>query len=140
LTAKQNKTTTLLVDDFDPWACDPRKLLSQEGLTVVGGACDGPGAVRKANQLRPDIITLDIGLPGFSGIEAARLIRLQSPHTSIVFVTQCADDDIRQAALEAGGVAYVLKGKAITNLRPAIERAQTVVASDRQPACISSRR
>ena len=106
---------------------------------VVGEASDGPGAVRKANQLRPDIITLDIGLPGFNGIEAAKLIRQQHPDTRIVFLTQLADDDIREAALAAGGVAYVLKRNASTDLLTAIETAQAAAASDRQPVSISSR-
>jgi DNA-binding NarL/FixJ family response regulator len=95
--------------------------------------------VRKAKHLQPDILTLDIGLPGFNGIEAAKLVRRQSPHTKIVFITQCADDDIRETALEAGGVAYVLKGKATTDLSPAIDSAQAAAASDRQPVSVSSR-
>jgi len=139
LTAKQTNATILLVDDFDPWRAILRNLLSQRRWTIVAEASDGPGAVRKASELRPDIVTLDIGLPGFDRIEAARLIRRQSPDTSIVFLTQLADDDIRETALAAGGVAYVLKARVTTDLIPAIERAQAAATSDRQPVSISSR-
>jgi len=129
----------VVVDDFDPWRAALRRLLSRPGWKVVGEASDGPGAVSQANQLRPDIITLDVGLPGFNGIKAARLIRQESPDTNIVFLTQCEDDDLRAAALEAGGVAYVVKAKATTDLPPAIERVQAAAASDRQPLSMSSR-
>lgn len=128
-----------MVDDYDPWRALVRKRLSRTGWDIVGEAADGPEAVSKAKQYQPDIVTLDIGLPGFNGIEAARLIRQQSPHTNIVFLTQCEDDDIRVAALAAGGVAYVLKTRATTELLPAIEMAQAAAVSDRQSVSMSSR-
>jgi DNA-binding NarL/FixJ family response regulator len=138
VTAKQGTITLLLVDDYDPWRATLRKLLARPGWEVVGEASDGPGAVLKANQLQPDIVILDVGLPGFDGIQAARLIRQQSPQSNIIFFSQQAEDEIREAALEAGGVAYVLKSNVSTDLLTAIAATQAA-ASEGQPVSISSR-
>jgi len=87
---------------------------------MVGEARDGPGAVLKASQLQPDIIILDIGLPGINGIEAAKLIRKNCPDADIIFLTQQTDSEVIKAAFEAGGAAYVVKARAVTDLLLAI--------------------
>jgi two-component system nitrate/nitrite response regulator NarL len=114
--------TVLIVDDFAPWRAQVRRFLGvRSEWKIVGEACDGPEAVQKATEFQPDIIVLDITMPGSSGIEAAKLIRQQSPKSAIVFLTQQDDQDIRDAALAVGSARYVLKVNAGTDLSPAID-------------------
>ena len=114
--------TVLIVDDFAPWRAQVRSILAvRSEWKIVGEACDGPEAVQKATEFQPDIIVLDITMPGTSGIEAAKLIRQQSPKSAIVFLTQQDDQDIRDAVLAVGSARYVLKVNAGTDLRPAID-------------------
>jgi DNA-binding NarL/FixJ family response regulator len=114
--------TVLIVDDFAPWRAQVRRFLAvRSEWKIVGEACDGPEAVQKATEFQPDIIVLDVTMPGSSGIEAAKLIRQQSPKSAIVFLTQHDDQDIRDAALAVGSARYVLKVNAGTDLRPAID-------------------
>ncbi len=82
---------------------------------------DGSEAVQKAEELKPDLILLDLGLPKLNGIEAARQIRHLSPSSKIIFLSQDNSLDIVQEALSTGAVAYVHKAQAGTALLPAIE-------------------
>jgi DNA-binding NarL/FixJ family response regulator len=114
--------TVLIVDDFAPWRALVRRILAvHPDWKVMGEACDGPDAVRKATEFQPDIILLDITMPGLSGIEAAKLIRQQSPASAIVFLTTNDDQHIRDAALAVGCARYVLKVNARADLCPAID-------------------
>jgi DNA-binding NarL/FixJ family response regulator len=76
---------------------------------VVGEASDGIEAVHKVEELQPDLILLDIGLPSLNGIEAARRIRELAPDTKILFLSQDFSPDIVQEALSAGARGYILK-------------------------------
>jgi len=78
-------------------------------LLVIGVASDGLEAVQKAEELRPDLILLDIGLPSLNGIEVARQIRKLSPKSKILFVSQESCADVVQGALGTGAQGYVLK-------------------------------
>lgn len=74
--------TVLIVDDFAGWLAQVRHILeTRPEWTIVGEAYDGPAAVEKAAEFQPDIIVLDITLPALSRIEAAKLIRQQSPNS-----------------------------------------------------------
>jgi DNA-binding NarL/FixJ family response regulator len=111
----------LVVDDYDPW----RRFLSttlqkQPGLQVIGEASDGLEAVRKADELQPDLIVLDIELPSLNGIEAARQMRKLSPKSKILFVSQESSTDVVQAAFAAGATGYVVKTDAGSDLLPAV--------------------
>jgi len=90
-------------------------------LQVVGEASEGLDAVHKAEELLPDLILLDLGLPTLNGIEAARQIRKVSPESKILFVTQESSPDVAQAALSSGALGYVLKTRATIDLLPAVE-------------------
>jgi CheY-like chemotaxis protein len=111
-----------VVDDFVPWRNYlVAKLGENSALQVVGVASDGAEAVLKAAQLRPDLILMDISLPELSGIQAAAKIRGLSPESKILFVSQHIDFDIALAALDAGGLGYVVKPDAESELLTAVE-------------------
>ena len=90
-------------------------------LQVVDIASDGLAAVQKAEELQPDLILLDIGLPKLNGIEAARRIRELAPQSKIVFLSQESSADIVQEALRSGASGYVLKSQAGADLLQALE-------------------
>jgi CheY-like chemotaxis protein len=93
----------------------------QPEFQVIGEASDGSEAVQKAEELKPDLILLDIGLPKLNGIEAARQIRQLSPTPKIIFLSQDNSLDIVQEALCTGALAYVHKAQAGSELLPAVE-------------------
>ena len=112
----------LLVDDFAPWRQAVSSiLLAKPELQVVGEASDGPEAVEKAVELKPDLILLDIGLPTLNGIEVARQIRRLAPESKIIFLSQESSDDIAQEALNTGAAGYVVKTMAGSDLLTAVE-------------------
>jgi DNA-binding NarL/FixJ family response regulator len=112
----------LVADDFKRWRRQVRLLLQvRPELQVVGEASDGSEAVQKAEELKPDLIVLDIGLPKLNGIEAARRIRQFSPNSKILFLSQNNDLDVVQAALGTGALGYVHKMNALGELLPAVE-------------------
>lgn len=78
-------------------------------------------AVQKAAELCPDLILLDIGLPGLNGIEAGRQIRKLVPNAKIIFLTQESSDDVVHAALELGALGYVVKTQAGSDLLAAVD-------------------
>jgi len=82
---------------------------------------DGLEAVLKAAELQPDLILLDIGLPGLNGIEAARQIRKLSHKSKILFVSQESDADVVQEAFRIGALGYVVKAHAGSDLLRAVE-------------------
>ena len=93
----------LVVDDYEPFRRFVCSTLEQRPeLQIVGEASDGLEAVQKAEELQPDLIVLDIGLPTLNGIEAARRIRKLSPESKILFVSQESSADVVQEALRFG--------------------------------------
>jgi DNA-binding NarL/FixJ family response regulator len=112
----------LVVDDFEPFRSLVRSLLKQTPrFLVVREVSDGLEAVRKVTELDPDLVLLDINLPGLSGIEVARRIRRLSPRTKIVFLTQDFSDDLVAEAFNLGAHGYVVKARTSTDLLPAVE-------------------
>jgi CheY-like chemotaxis protein len=89
-------------------------------LQIVGEVSDGLEAVQKAQELQPDLIVLDIGLPTLNGIEAARRIRKLSPESKILFMSQESSADVVQEALALGALGYVVKVHAGSDLLPAV--------------------
>ena len=119
----------LIIDDYEPW----RRFVSatlqkQPNFQIIGDAADGLEAVQQAQELQPDLILLDIGLPTLNGIEAARRIHQVCPDAKILFASQNHDPGIVEAALSNGARGYFLKGDGKTELLRAIE---TVLRGDR---------
>ena len=81
---------------------------------------NGLEAVEKAQELKPDLILIDIGLPDLNGIEAARRIRQFAPESKIIFLTQESSSEVVQAAIDLGAKGYVLKSQAETDLLIAV--------------------
>jgi DNA-binding NarL/FixJ family response regulator len=90
-------------------------------LEVVCELGDGLAAVQKAEELKPDLILMDIGLPGLNGIEAGRQIRKLIPNAKIIFLTQESSKDVVQEALRLGAQGYVVKTRAGRDLLLAVE-------------------
>jgi len=114
----------LVVDDFAPF----RQLISSTlakrcDLEVVCEVSDGLEAVQKAEELKPDLILLDIGLPTLNGIDAARRIRELAPESKIIFLSQESSADVVEEALSLGARGYVVKTRVASDLLPAVEAA-----------------
>jgi len=111
----------LVVEDFEPFRQFIHTTLQETELQIVGEAWDGIEAVQKAEELQPDLILLDIGLPFLNGIEAARQIRKLSPQSKILFVSQESSPDVIEEAMNSGAMGYVVKAHAATELLDAVE-------------------
>jgi two-component system, NarL family, response regulator LiaR len=112
----------LLVDDHEAARRSLRSILSSSAkIKVVAESADDEMAVKSAAELRPDIVLLDISLPGISGIEAARRIRDVSPESRIIFVSQHDSTQMARDVLRSGAYGYVIKSDAGRDLVSAIE-------------------
>ena len=101
----------LIADDHPVFRYGLRALLSAEPTTeVVGEATTGEEALAQALSLQPDVILMDLNMPGVNGIEATRRIIAEIPHVSILVLTMFDDDDSVFAAMRAGARGYLLKG------------------------------
>lgn len=116
----------LVADDHDAFRSGMRALLGTvDGLTLVGEAATGDEAVAAATDLQPDVVLMDLNMPGLDGIEATRRIVTVSPHIAVLVVSMYEDDEPVFAALRAGARGYLLKGAD----RAEIARAVRAVAS-----------
>lgn len=108
---EQAELRVVIADDH-PVVRDGLGLLigSVAGLALVGTATSGPEAVRAATTLQPDVLVMDIQMPGGSGIEATRTIAHAAPDVAVLMLTMFEDDDSVFAAMRAGARGYVLKG------------------------------
>jgi DNA-binding NarL/FixJ family response regulator len=112
----------LLVDDFERFRRFSRSTLQDEPeLQVIAEVSDGLAAVEKVQQLQPDLILLDIGLPRLNGIEAARRIREISPTSKILFVSQDRSPEVVEEALSTGAGGYVVKSDGARELLAAVK-------------------
>jgi len=111
-----------VVDDYRPFRQFISSILQkQPNLQVVGEVEDGLEAITQAQVLQPDLILLDIGLPGLNGIEVARRIAKMTPHVRIVFLTQESSAEVVEEALRLGARGYVTKVDAGNELLAAVE-------------------
>ncbi|WP_171014105.1 response regulator transcription factor [Chitinivorax sp. B] len=114
----------LLVDDHTLFRSGIKALLSrQPEFEIVGEASDGVEGVKRAVVLRPDVVLLDLNMPGLSGIEAVQLIVQDAPDTAVIMLTVSEDADDLARALKAGARGYLLKNIDADYLKQAIQRA-----------------
>jgi len=116
----------LLADDHAFYREGVRTMLSTMAeIDVVGEADTGDAAIGKAAALQPDVVLMDIKMPGVNGIEATRRIVQASPHVGVLMVTMFDDDDSVFAAMRAGARGYLLKDAQPSELLAAIRSAHT---------------
>jgi DNA-binding NarL/FixJ family response regulator len=100
----------LVVDDLQSWHHFILEVLeSEKDLKIIAFANDGEEAVKKATEVQPALVLMDVSMPGMSGFEVTRLVRHVSPESKILFVSEYRGCDLVQAAFDAGGSGYVLK-------------------------------
>jgi DNA-binding NarL/FixJ family response regulator len=112
----------LIADDHEGWRRQVLSLLqARPEWQVIAEAADGPETVQKAEELKPDLILLDIGLPKLNGIEAARRIQQLSPNSKIMFLSMYNSPDVVQTGLSTGARGYVHKTDVNRELLPAMD-------------------
>jgi DNA-binding NarL/FixJ family response regulator len=99
----------VVVDDHPLFVSGLVRMLSERGVTVVGTARSGEEALYLTGQLKPDVVLMDISLPGMSGVEATRQLRRANPGICVVILTALAEEAMLMEAIEAGAVGYLLK-------------------------------
>jgi len=110
----------LVVDDYEPWRSHVRSVLQATNeWHIVGEAADGPEAIQKAAEFKPDLILLDVGLPTLSGIKVAERILAVNPGQRILFISE--HRSLAEGALATGARGYIIKSDAAFELLPAME-------------------
>jgi DNA-binding NarL/FixJ family response regulator len=122
------KIRLLLADDHAILSAGLRALLGYyDDIEIVGEARDGSEAVELVAELRPDVVLMDIAMPGLDGIEATRLIRQQHPDTRVLVLSQHRERQYVMAVLKAGASGYILKRALGSDL---LEALRTVASGD----------
>ena len=115
------KTKTLIVDDDASFRRYVKETLASEpDIEIVGEAADGQEAIRKARELKPDLVLMDVRMPGTNGIDATRQLRDEMPELKVIIVSIFDLQEYREAAMASGASGYVIKKSLIEELVPAI--------------------
>ncbi|HEX2110487.1 MAG TPA: response regulator transcription factor [Gaiellaceae bacterium] len=113
----------VLVDDHDLFRTGLVNLLTEQGVHIVGEAANGENALRLVRELAPDVVVMDLNMPGISGVEATREITTFAPRTRVVVLTISIDDGDVVNAVMAGACGYLLKDSSIQQLVAGIRAA-----------------
>jgi DNA-binding NarL/FixJ family response regulator len=113
----------LIVDDHDLFRTGLRNLLEEQGVQIVGEAATGAEAVRIVRELAPDVVVMDLNMPGMGGVEATRHIAGIAPLTRVVMLTISEEDSDVMDAILSGACGYLLKDSSIQDLINGIESA-----------------
>src|SRR5256886_8038265 len=113
----------LIVDDHDLFRSGLRNLLEEEGVQIVGEASAGQEALRIVRELAPDVVVMDLNMPGMGGVEATRHITTIAPLTRVVMLTISEEDSDVMDAILAGACGYLLKDSSIQDLMAGIRAA-----------------
>ena len=117
-------TTVVLVDDHPLVRQGMRAVIeAQNDIEVVGEASDGTDAVRVCLETKPDVVLMDLQMPGLNGIEATKQVRTESPSTAVLVLTMYDDDAMVFEAIASGAAGYLLKGSDGTDIIAAIHSA-----------------
>jgi two-component system, NarL family, response regulator NreC len=116
------RTRILVADDLALMRTAVVELL-RKSFDVVGAVPNGRAALKSALTLEPDLVVLDVSMPGMNGIDVARELKKRASKARIVFLTAHEDPEIRTACFAAGGLGYVIKGLIGTDLIPAVNEA-----------------
>ena len=112
----------VLADDHEMLRGEVRKFLAgQDGMEVVGEAVDGESALEQARLLQPDVVVMDISMPGGGGVTATRKIRAELPGVQVVALSLYSERVYVRAMLDAGASGYVVKDSIVRDLVPAIQ-------------------
>ena len=130
----ENKPIRVLIADDEPLAAERLQLLlaRADGAQLVGTASDGDSAINLTEALHPDLLLLDIAMPGLDGIGVARALAAQTPSPAVVFVT--AFDQFAVAAFEVEAVDYLMKPVDPLRLQRALDRAKDYIEQHRDRA------
>ena len=121
--ADGDRLRVLLVDDHDLFRTGLRNLLEEQGVQVVGEAASGSDALRIVREIAPDVVVMDLNMPGMSGVEATREITAIAPLTRVVVLTISDQDDDVMDAIVAGACGYLVKDSSIEELMRGINAA-----------------
>ena len=121
--AEGDRLRVLLVDDHDLFRTGLRNLLEEQGVQVVGEAAGGADALRIVREIAPDVVVMDLNMPGVSGVEATREITAIAPLTRVVVLTISDQDDDVMDAIIAGACGYLVKDSSIEDLMRGINAA-----------------
>jgi NarL family two-component system response regulator LiaR len=116
-------------------------LMAYDDLELVGEAANGEQAARLCGEVRPDVVLMDLVMPGMDGVAATRAIREHSPGIKVIALTSFREEDLVQRALEAGAIGYLLKDVSADELADAIRAAHAgrpTLASEATQALISA--
>jgi DNA-binding NarL/FixJ family response regulator len=113
----------IVVDDHDLFRTGLRNLLEEHGVQVIGEAGNGQTAVRLVTELAPDVVIMDLNMPGLSGVEATRRLMTIAPLSRVVVLTISVDDEDVMNAVMAGACGYLLKDSSIDQLIAGIRAA-----------------
>jgi DNA-binding NarL/FixJ family response regulator len=113
----------LLVDDHDLFRTGLRNLLEEQGVQVIGEAADGQQAIRLVRELAPDVVVMDLNMPGMTGVEATRQVTSLAPLTRVVVLTISDQDEDVMNAILAGACGYLMKDSSIQDLMQGIRAA-----------------
>jgi len=116
------KRPRLLVADDHPAMLDTLVRLLSPEFEVVAAVSDGTSAVAQAEQLAPDLLVLDIAMPGLNGIAAAARLKARGSTARVVFVTNMRDREFVEESLALGDVGFVVKDRLVNDLLPAVRR------------------
>lgn len=113
----------LIADDHEFVRQGVRRLLeSRQGWTICGEAVDGRDAIEKAEQLKPDVVVMDVSMPNLNGLEATREVRRILPQTAVLVLSQHNSPEVMKEVFNAGAQGYVVKSSASENLIAALEK------------------
>jgi DNA-binding NarL/FixJ family response regulator len=121
--AAESSPRVILVDDHDLFRTGLRGLLEEQGVQIVGECDNGTDALRAVRELAPEVVVMDLNMPGISGVEATRQITMIAPLTRVVVLTISDGDEDVMDAIVAGACGYLLKDASIDQLMNGINAA-----------------